>query len=212
MYTSNNPDKHAKKNHRCIHLHSKKIRGKNPLRVSTIKVMQHAQTHTLNDLVFGTSTQTWPRHAAEHAQANREPVCVCVWTDRMPKPSWSLSKYGHMVSLCGERVWEWHGDGTWRVFLLCPQGRPQRAETSYPPRTCVPFPKLKRLAFLTLHISTVSRSKVSRLGYVMMRLSWQTDEMCDLVNAKKNCSEQKLAAPACDVSFHICIKNMILSS
>lgn len=106
---------------------------------------------------------------------------MCLYSERTPKPSWSLSKYGHMVSLCRERQREAERMRmTQRWFLArfphLSRGRPQQAETSYPPRTCVPFPKLKHLAFSTLSITLGSRSGVSTLGYVTLRLLWDENK------------------------------------
>lgn len=153
----------------ATHTFSSQKDWKHPLHVSTIKIIKHTHTLRAEDLLLRKTTR--PRHATEHAEANTN--CVCVYSDRTPKPSWSLSKYGHMVSLCGERQRQ-SMRVTQRWFLACfphlSTGRPQQAKTSYPLRTCVPFPKLKRLAFLTPHITPGSRSEVSTLGYVMMRL------------------------------------------
>lgn len=51
---------------------------KHPLHVSTIQIIKHAHTLQAEDLLLRETTQTRPRHATEHAQANTNCVCVCV--------------------------------------------------------------------------------------------------------------------------------------
>lgn len=71
-------------------------------------------------------------------------MCVCKVTGCQSSADLSVN-----MDIWSASAGRENDDDTERVLgVFASAGRPQRAETSYPPRTCVPFSKLKCLAFL----------------------------------------------------------------